>query len=425
MPTSPSFDLQEILEGEFVAAHFQPIVSMGKKTIVGYEGLIRGIHPLDRGFISPSVLFGEAGKRKMVLELDRLCRKKVLEYFRGIGAERPNCLLSMNFEAAVIDQGVVGSGHLIQQVNSFGLKPQCIALEIIESNVKDVGELQKFIQTYRDFGFLIALDDVGAGHSNLNRIPLLKPDILKIDRYLVRNISKNYYKQEVFKSLVGLSRQIGALTIAEGIETEEEALTVIEMGVDMIQGFFFGKPQRYDLIDDQATVSAIERLSELFRKQVLQKLGVKRFNLRKYELMTREIQIELSKLSGGDFDQKLFELIHYFPLVECVYVLDESGIQRSETVFGELGELSKNKMMFRPREKESDHSLKDYYYMLMDGGLRKTTYVSEPYISLATGSLCVTFARLFKDKNEKVHILCMDINTQFLKQIPGSVEDPS
>ena len=63
---------------------------------------------------------------------------------------------------------------------------------------------------------------MGAGHSNLNRIPLLKPDLLKVGRFLVQHIHLEFHKQEVFKSLVGLAHKIGALTLAEGIETEEE-----------------------------------------------------------------------------------------------------------------------------------------------------------------------------------------------------------
>ena len=415
-PPNP-FDLKEILDGEFMAAHFQPLVSVRRKTIVGYEGLIRGIHPVNRDIVAPQELFAAAARMDLTVDLDRLCRKKVLEYFRGIAADRPDCLLSLNFEASIIDQGVVGSGNLIQQVTSLGLKPHCIALEIIESNIHRLDDLQRFIQTYRDYGFLIALDDVGAGHSNLNRIPLLKPDILKVDRYLIQDIPNNFYKQEVFKAMVGLAHKIGSLVLAEGVETEEEAFCVMELGVDLIQGYYFSKPQRYDLIDDQSVGSQIQRLSREFKAMVLQKHNVKKFNLKKYELMTREVQVELSKLREGDFDRKLSDLIHYFPLVECLYVIGETGLQVTDMVFGDLGEGGKNRYMFRPAPKGTDHTLKDYYYMMMDGGLRKATFISEPYLSLATGNPCVTFARLFKDLDEKLHILCIDINTQYLQQI--------
>ena len=217
--------------------------------------------------------------------------------------------------------------------------------------------------------------------------------------------------------MVALARKIGALVLAEGVETEEEAFFVMELGVDLIQGFYFSKPQPYDQIDDEAVNAGIQGLARQFKGMVLQKHNIKKFNLKKYELMTREVQTELGKSSVEEFDRKLSDLIHYFPLVECLYVIDENGFQASETIFGELENGRKNRFMFRPASKGTDHTMKDFYYMMMDGGLRKSTFISEPYLSLATGNACVTFARLFKDLDGKINILCVDINTQYLQQI--------
>ncbi len=423
MPTPmpvPSFNLRDVLDGEFVFPHFQPIISVGRKAIVGYESLARGVHPISRETLSPANLFGKASRENLSLELDRVCRKKSLEYFKNIQAVRPECFLSLNFESSVIDQGVVGSGNIIQQVTSLGLKPENIALEIIESQVEDIKELQNFVRTYRGYGFLIALDDVGSGHSNLNRIPLIRPDILKIDLYLIRGIQNDFYKQEVFKSLVRLAGQIGALVIAEGIETKEEALSIMEMGVDLVQGFYFARPHRFDQLDDEAIQVPLQELWKDFREGIYEKLNVKRFNLRKYELLTRDIQTELSQIPPTAYDQKMYELIHYFPQVESVYVLDEAGIQMTDTVIGEGVLGSKNRIVFRPRERGADHSLRDYYYMLIGGGLKKTTYVSDPYLSNSTGNLCVTFGRVFKGLDDSMRVLCVDINTQYLKQLPGA-----
>jgi EAL domain-containing protein (putative c-di-GMP-specific phosphodiesterase class I) len=417
MPSQP-FDLNEIISAELVEAHFQPIVSVRKKCIVGYEGLIRGIYPGQGENIPPQELFHQASQLKLTLELDRLCRKKVMEQFGGIADKQPDIFLSLNFEASIIDQGVVGSGNLIRQVNAAGLNPATISLEIIESNVKDVDELQKFIKTYRNYGFLIALDDVGAGHSNLNRIPLLKPDVLKVDRYLVQNIQTEFYKQEVFKSLVSLSHKIGALTLAEGVETEAEALAVIDLGVDMIQGYYFSKPHPPSRIDERVVNERISSVTGKFREDVLRKMNIKQSNLKKYDVMTREVQIELSKIDSGAFDQKLAEMVHFFPLVECLYVLDDKGFQVTDTVFGKMEENLRNPLMFRPAPKGEDHTMKDYFYMMLDGGLRKTTFITEPYLSLATGNICITFARLFRNiKKDGIYILCADINTEFLQRI--------
>jgi len=420
MNAFPSFDLNEIIEGEFIEAYFQPIVSVKNNSIVGYEGLARGIHPRTNGLISPMDLFAEAAEKNLTLPLDRLCRKMVLEYFQGIHAKHPERLLSLNFEASVLDQGAGGSGKLIEQVQTLGLSPQSVVIEIIESNVENVDELQRFIKTHRELGFLIALDDVGAGHSNLNRIPLLKPDILKVDRYLVQDIADNFYKQEVFKSMIGLARKIGALIVAEGIETDKEAMAALEMGVDMVQGYYFAQPQRHDLIDDVSVGKHLLQLTRGYKEKVIQKLNVRRFNLRKYEMMTREIQADLSKTTGSHFEAKIKDLVRFFPLAEGIYVLDEQGFQVTETVFGDPHLFQKNRAIFNPVMKGTDHTLRDYFYMLTEGGLRKNSYITDPYISMASGSLCVTFSRLFKDAEKKDYVLCVDINTEYLQQIPGA-----
>ena len=420
MNAFPPFDVNEIIDGEFIEAYFQPIVSVKSNSIVGYEGLARGIHPRTNGLISPMDLFAEAAEKNLTLPLDRLCRKMVLEYFQGIHAKHPERLLSLNFEASVLDQGVGGSGKLIRQVETLGLSPQGIVIEIIESNVENLDELQRFIKTHREMGFLIALDDVGAGHSNLNRIPLLKPDILKVDRYLVQDIGDNFYKQEVFKSMIGLARKIGALIVAEGIETDKEAMAALEMGVDMVQGYYFAQPQRHDLIDDVSVGKHLLQLTRGYKEKVIQKLNVRRFNLRKYEMMTREIQAELSKTTGGHFEAKIKDLVRFFPLAEGIYVLDEQGFQVTETVFGDPHLFQKNRVIFNPVMKGTDHTLRDYFYMLTEGGLRKNSYITDPYISMASGNLCVTFSRLFKDAEKKDYVLCVDINTEYLQQIPGA-----
>ena len=99
----PSFDLNEILDGEHIVAYFQPIVSVKNNSIVGYEGLARGLHPETKGLIPPQELFAEAADKKLTLPLDRLCRKKVLEYFKTVHAFHPQRILSLNFEASVLD----------------------------------------------------------------------------------------------------------------------------------------------------------------------------------------------------------------------------------------------------------------------------------------------------------------------------------
>jgi EAL domain-containing protein (putative c-di-GMP-specific phosphodiesterase class I) len=413
--TNPgSFDLQEVIDSELIESHFQPIVSLKRKRVVGYEGLSRGIHPLDQSLISPTALFAEAGIQGLQLELDRLCRKKAMQSFRSLPGDASDFILSLNLDASVMDQGAAGSGHLRNQVMEMGLNPSNIAIEIIESNVDDMKELQKFVHTYRGYGFLIALDDVGAGHSNLNRIPLIRPDILKIDRYLIQDIHGDFYKREVLKSLLSMARHLGTLIIAEGVETEEECMTLLDMGVDMIQGYFFSKPLPPAKLDNAAVLDKVERLGTAFKQKLIRKIDRRRFNMDKYYSMILEMQIDLEKAPPEQFDVQLEKMITKFPQAEALYILDENGLQVTETVFDSRTKSRRNPVMFHPALKGSDHTLKDYFYFLMEADLGKASFVTEPYLSMASGNVCVTLSALFKDSEQKKYILCIDISTEGL-----------
>ena len=411
---SGSFDLEEIIERESIESHFQPIVSMKRKSIVGFEGLSRGIHPADQSLISPVDLFGEAERQGLQMELDRLCRKQAMAQFKPILKLHPDFILSLNLDASIMDQGAAGSGHLRNQAMEMGLNPRNIAIEIIESNVEDMKELQKFVETYRGYGFLIALDDVGAGHSNLNRIPLIKPDILKIDRFLIQDIQLDFYKQEVLKSLLSMARHLGTLIIAEGVETEEEIMMLLDMGVDMVQGFYFAKPRRNDQLQCSLVLEKVERLGVLFKQKLIKKIDGNRFHMNQYYSMILEMQIELEKSVPVDFDGQLTKMIAAFPQAEGLYILGEDGIQETETVFNPLYQSVRNPVMFRPTSAGADHTMKDYYYFLMETDLGKGSFVTKPYLSMASGNVCVTLAALFKDAGQRKHILCIDINTQSL-----------
>ena len=86
---------------------------------------------------------------------------------------------------------------------------------------------------------LIALDDMGTGYSNLERIASIKPDIIKLDRSLIQDIDREYHKQELFDFFLKLAHKIGVFVVVEGIETEAEALSCLERGADLVQGFYF------------------------------------------------------------------------------------------------------------------------------------------------------------------------------------------
>jgi EAL domain-containing protein (putative c-di-GMP-specific phosphodiesterase class I) len=408
-------NIREVIDGEWLEAHFQPVVSLKNRRIVALEGLIRGIHPVHNSIIPPVCLFHEADAQDLVVELDNLCREKVLGAFGSIAEYHPGVLLSLNLAAAVLAQGEPGLNRLKDQVKKMGLHPGNITIEIIESRVKNLDELEHLIEIFRKQGFLIALDDVGVGHSNLNRIPTLKPDIIKIDRCLVHGIHRDFYKQEVVKSLVNMGRRLRTLVVAEGAETLEEVECLLDMDVDMIQGYYFAKPQKPGQLDPAAILGKVGGLEGVIKQKHIHRAGFQKERMGRYFTMQMEIQVKLSQSAPERFTARLKKMLPSYPGVECLYVLDESGIQISECVCNVHGKERRKSALFKPCPPGTDHGMRDYYFLLMEAGLNKTSYLSEPYLSMITGKTCVTLSSLFRNADQKRYILCMDINYQLLE----------
>lgn len=243
-PMDSPIDIESILLNGAVVPHFQPLVSMRRRSIVGFEGLSRGWDTQAEALIPAPRLFAAAADKGLSRELDLLCREKILGEFAVLHEADPELILSVNIEASSAMAKKPWGDYLNMQVAAVGVTPRNVIIEILESVVDDTQELVRFVDRHREAGFLIALDDVGAGHSNLNRIPLIRPDVIKVDRYLVEGLDQDLHKQEVFKSLLSMARHLGTVIVAEGAENEAEVTALLALGVDMIQGYYFSTPKK-------------------------------------------------------------------------------------------------------------------------------------------------------------------------------------
>ncbi len=400
-------ELDKIIAKNGISTHFQPIISVKRKSIVGFEALSRGLHPEHGSLISPFVLFQAANKFNKTVEIDRLCREMALYRFSLLHKKNPDLLLFINFDTSMVDKGIVGSGNFMQSVRRYGLPPANIVIELVESRVTDLAELMKFVAMYRRQGFLLALDDFGAGHSNLERISGIKPDIIKIDRSLVNNVHNEFYKQEILKSIIKLTDQLGTMVLSEGVEHREEAAKTMELGTDLLQGYFFSRPCEAEDICFAAIKQKINSTaSDYFQNKLLRIRTVnKRFS--NFQNLSSAIMNELKKDRGRIKERSVSSMIAGYSMVECAYMLDWSGRQITSTIMNN-GYLSglKNSFLFRPAEKGDDHSLKDYFVYLQAGLNR---FITEPYISLATGNLCRTISMTCLDHQRQKNIFCLDL----------------
>lgn len=398
-------DIDAIIERRDIVSFFQPLVSIKKKAVIGFEALSRGVLADGDGLIPPCLLFDKAAEQGRRVDVDRLCRSVAFSRFKHLHDKERSLLLSVNMDVRILDTEAAGSNYLLQQVMDNGVNPNNVIIEVLEADVQNTQALLDFIEKYRRYGFLIAIDDVGAGHSNLERIAYIKPDVLKIDRSLISEIDKGYHKREVVKSLTMLGRKIGSLIVAEGVERQEEAVLLMELGVDIFQGYYFARPIAPDR-DPCGLPDTVAEVGKVFKEYILQKISRKRSRFSVYNALVSELSTQLGEVHFNEYDRTLVDYLSLHAELECLYVLNMEGTQISNTVCNPYHISESRRFIYQPAQKGADHSLKEYYLPVKAGLSRYTT---EEYTSLASGNRCTTIALVFEMQDRERAILCVDI----------------
>lgn len=235
-----NWEFIEMLKEARLTVHFHPIIDVEKRDIFGYESLIRGVKR-DGSLVPPKTLFEVAKMTDMVFYLDRASREMSIKTaaIKNIKDKK----IFVNFIPTAIYDPKFCLATTISWAYKMEYDPSNLIFEVAESyKVHDLRHLKQILDYYRSNGFKVALDDVGAGFSNLESLVILKPDFLKIDMEIVRNVHQDPVKQSVCRALVGIAKDNGMDILAEGVETKDEFLFLREQGISFLQGFYFAKP---------------------------------------------------------------------------------------------------------------------------------------------------------------------------------------
>jgi EAL domain-containing protein (putative c-di-GMP-specific phosphodiesterase class I) len=213
---------------------YQPVVCWNEKTTFGYEALVRSTEPR---MPNPSEILDAAARLDRLTELGRAVRNQVAVDMEG--APGAPCIL-VNLHPTDLEDD-----RLYDPESPFGTRADRIVLEVTErASLYTVSNVSKRVAALRAMGYRIAIDDLGAGYAGLASFTVLEPEVAKIDMSLVRGIDTDSRRQAIVKSLLGLCRELGAMTIAEGVETKGECDALVSLGCNVFQGYFFAKPGR-------------------------------------------------------------------------------------------------------------------------------------------------------------------------------------
>ena len=228
----------QLLRDRAVDTAFQPIVHIDDGEVVGYEALARG--PVGSQWASAGALFAEAYRVGRAVELDWVCRHSAARSFLEAGMPE-SIVLFVNVEPMAF--GSSCPSDLVEPLaQAFGRHGHVI-LEVTERSVASApAEMLRAVEDARRNSFGVAIDDVGVEPASLSMMPLIRPDVIKLDLSLVQQ-KHSRATARVVNAVLAEAERTGAAILAEGIESDRHVRVAQGMGAKLGQGWYFGKPE--------------------------------------------------------------------------------------------------------------------------------------------------------------------------------------
>lgn len=237
-------EFQEALQKNEISLHYQPIVDLNSGEVVGFEALMRWIHP-ENGFISPGIFIPIAEKSGLIVEASRWALNESCQALRRIEAALPArdpLYMSVNFSSHDFAEGDFVES-VLETIRSTKVKPSQVRLEITERLlIQQPDNAKNALEACQKAGIGIAIDDFGTGYSSLSYLHFFPINTLKIDQSFIRVMHAEEKSRELVKSIIGLGQSMNMTITAEGVEELEEAHLLQDMGCETAQGYYYARP---------------------------------------------------------------------------------------------------------------------------------------------------------------------------------------
>ncbi len=222
---------EEALQALWVA--FQPIVDWPRRTVFGYEALVRSSEPT---LNTPPLLFDAAERLGRVSDIGRRVRELVAA---AIPTAHPDVTFFVNLHPTDLQDD-----HLSDPGSPLSRESHRVVLEVTERKSLDsIAGVSERISALRALGFRLAVDDLGAGYAGLASFNKLEPEVVKLDMSLIRGIDRSPRQQSLVRSMITVCEgELGMPVVCEGVETEQERDTLMDLGATLLQGFLLGRP---------------------------------------------------------------------------------------------------------------------------------------------------------------------------------------
>lgn len=374
-------------------ACFQPFIDTATGRIAGVEALGR-LRQSNGQLRSVGPLFEDPRTPGIALRrLDRQIRDNALSRLH----EAPeDWFLSLNISPRWISRLRPGQAlPSLRQLQAHGVDPRRIVFEITELG-GDTRRLAEVVARYREAGARIAIDDFGAGYSQLDRVLALQPDILKLDMRLFQAAARGGPSSDVVRALAQMAEKTGCWIIAEGVETEAELDFALECGSRYVQGYLFAQAQP----DWFATDAFVTRFAQLRTAYVQQKLAE-----RGRIMLLRQQLAELMQIlqSWAQAPQAQLPHLPAFPRLLRFYQCDRHGTQLTPNF-----EWHRGTWQTDARYLGHNWSWRPYfYYLLAEGWEERRLTLSSTYRDATTNQYCLTAGQFF-DNGQRLLLIDID-----------------
>lgn len=367
-----------------IESAFQPILSLAHGLPIGYEALLRATLSGSGTPCAPETAFALARAKGCYGEYERAC---VLHHVRRfLSMDDGESVLFLNVHPDLLVHREHGPAFAADLCAS-GIAPSRVVVEILEAHHETMNGLADAVVRLREHGCLIALDDFGAGLTNLGRVWDLRPDVVKLDRELICKAASSYRNARSLLRLVDLLHDIGTFIVVEGVETEEQARLSLDCDADFVQGYYFARPSPAIVApSDMAPAHALEsRLASAHKLRHVAELD----ELMPYRQAFRRMMEAFC--AGRGLAESSVHFLH-LEWAARVFLLDDSGMQVGENIESERHPEWRTRGPFPllSRRAGARWSKRPYFRqaVLHSGRIA----VSEPYMSSSSKTLSVTLS---------------------------------
>lgn len=249
-------DLRRAIDNNELQLQYQPIIALSDRRMVGVEALVRWFHP-ERGLISPSVFIPIAEESGAIVQIGRWVLRTAIRQVAEL-ARGDSFTVHVNVSPRQLNDDRLVD-YVADELSHWGLPPECLTLEITETTfLENIDAAVARLENLRALGIELSVDDFGTGYSSLSYLQRLPVQSVKIDQSFIvdRSTTEALDSDPFVSAILDLTRNLGFVSIAEGVESEAQAQWLTEQGCDCAQGYYFSRPVGFEALRNAMSTQA-------------------------------------------------------------------------------------------------------------------------------------------------------------------------